>query len=63
MERLVEVEQISFEEDNNEVSLRPSIWDDYIGQEKIKKTYRYLSLQVNKETKHLIMSFFMDLRD
>lgn len=37
MERLVEVEQISFEEDNNEISLRPSSWDDYIGQEKIKK--------------------------
>ena len=40
MERLVEVEQISFEEENNEVSLRPSSWDDYIGQEKIKKNLR-----------------------
>lgn len=40
MERLVEVEQISFEEDNNEISLRPSSWDDYIGQEKIKKNLR-----------------------
>jgi Holliday junction DNA helicase RuvB len=30
MERLVEVEQISFEEDNNEITLRPSNWDDYI---------------------------------
>jgi Holliday junction DNA helicase RuvB len=37
MDRLVEVEQISFEEDNSEISLRPSIWDDYIGQAKIKK--------------------------
>ena len=37
MERLVEVESVSFEEDNSEVSLRPSNWDDYIGQEKIKK--------------------------
>ena len=37
MERLVEVEQISFEENNDEVTLRPSIWDDYIGQEQIKK--------------------------
>ena len=37
MERLVEVEQISFEDENTEVSLRPSNWDDYIGQEKIKK--------------------------
>lgn len=40
MDRIVEVEQISFEEDNNEISLRPSSWDDYIGQEKIKKNLR-----------------------
>ncbi len=37
MERIVEVEQISFEEENVEVTLRPTSWDDYIGQEKIKK--------------------------
>jgi len=37
LERLVEVEQISFEEENEQTSLRPSIWDEYIGQEKIKK--------------------------
>ncbi|NQY93285.1 MAG: Holliday junction branch migration DNA helicase RuvB [Campylobacteraceae bacterium] len=40
MERIVEVEQISFEEDNTEVSLRPSSWDDYIGQGKIKKNLK-----------------------
>ncbi|XPV69301.1 MAG: Holliday junction branch migration DNA helicase RuvB [Halarcobacter sp.] len=40
MERVVEVEQVSFEEDNAEISLRPSSWDDYIGQEKIKKNLR-----------------------
>jgi len=40
MERLVEVEQISFEEDNTEISLRPSSWDDYIGQGKIKKNLK-----------------------
>ena len=40
MQRVVEVEQVSFEEDNTEVSLRPSSWDDYIGQEKIKKNLR-----------------------
>jgi len=36
VERIVEVEKFEFE---NEVekSLRPSVWDDYIGQEKIKK--------------------------
>ena len=37
MERLVELEKMSFEDTNDEVTLRPSIWDDYIGQEKIKK--------------------------
>lgn len=40
MERLVEVEQISFEEDKSEVNLRPSSWDDYIGQEKIKRNLK-----------------------
>lgn len=37
MERLVELEKLSFEDLNDENSLRPSIWDEYIGQEKIKK--------------------------
>ena len=37
MERLVELETISFEDSSDEVTLRPSIWDEYIGQEKIKK--------------------------
>ena len=37
MERIVEVETVSFEENNTQTSLRPSIWDEYIGQEKIKK--------------------------
>lgn len=37
MERLVELEKISFEDSSDESSLRPAIWDDYIGQEKIKK--------------------------
>jgi len=40
LERLVEVEQISFEEENEQTSLRPSIWDEYIGQEKIKKNLK-----------------------
>lgn len=39
MERLVELERINFE-DKTEVSLRPSKWDDYIGQEKIKKNLK-----------------------
>ena len=40
MERIVEVESVSFEEDNAEVSLRPSNWDDYIGQEKNQKKFK-----------------------
>ncbi len=37
MGRLVELETISFENKDDEITLRPSIWDEYIGQEKIKK--------------------------
>ena len=40
MERIVEVESVSFEEESTEVSLRPSSWNDYIGQEKIKKNLK-----------------------
>ncbi len=36
MERIIEVEKLNFENEY-EVSLRPSNWDEYIGQEKIKK--------------------------
>ncbi|CAA6803653.1 MAG: Holliday junction DNA helicase RuvB [uncultured Campylobacterales bacterium] len=36
MERIVEVEKQYFE-DSDEITLRPSAWDEYIGQEKIKK--------------------------
>ncbi len=36
MERIVDVEKISFEEEE-EVTLRPSTWEEYIGQDKIKK--------------------------
>ncbi|MCK9161733.1 MAG: Holliday junction branch migration DNA helicase RuvB [Arcobacter butzleri] len=39
MQRVVDVEQIHFEE-QSEVSLRPSKWDEYIGQEKIKKNLK-----------------------
>jgi len=40
LERIVEVETVSFEENSTETSLRPSIWDEYIGQEKIKKNLK-----------------------
>lgn len=36
MERIVEVEQ-QFFEDKDEITLRPALWDEYIGQDKIKK--------------------------
>lgn len=36
MERIVEIEKIALENEE-EAKLRPSCWDDYIGQEKLKK--------------------------
>jgi Holliday junction DNA helicase RuvB len=40
VERIVELDSISFEEESTEVTLRPSVWDEYIGQEKIKRNLR-----------------------
>ena len=37
MERLVEIERFSAEEESSEKSLRPDVWSEYIGQEQIKK--------------------------
>ncbi|MDA3908464.1 MAG: Holliday junction branch migration DNA helicase RuvB [Sulfurimonas sp.] len=37
MDRLVEIETFSDDEENIETSLRPDAWSDYIGQEQIKK--------------------------
>ena len=39
MERMVEIERFD-EETSYEVTLRPSSWDEYIGQEKIKKNLK-----------------------
>ena len=36
MERIVEIEKMSLDSEE-EVKLRPTCWDDYIGQEKLKK--------------------------
>lgn len=58
MQRLIEVESASFEENNNEVSLRPSSWDDYIGQEKIKKNLRVFidaSKKRNEALDHILL--------
>ena len=39
MDRIVEIDKISFE-DEYETSLRPTTWDDYIGQDKIKRNLK-----------------------
>ncbi len=58
MERLVEVEQISFEDESNENLLRPSVWDDYIGQEKIKKNLQVFikaSIKRDEAIDHILL--------
>lgn len=40
MERIVEIEKFSAEEETIETTLRPSVWDEYIGQEQIKKNLK-----------------------
>ncbi len=47
MERIVEIDKVSFESDY-EVSLRPTTWKDYIGQEKIKKNLQVF-IQASKK--------------
>lgn len=49
MERLVEVEKISFE-DNDEPSIRPTKFSEYIGQENIKKNL-HISINASKKRK------------
>jgi len=39
MDRIVEIDKISFENEY-ETSLRPTTWDDYIGQDKIKRNLK-----------------------
>lgn len=58
MERLVEVETVSFEDNKDELSLRPSAWDEYIGQEKIKKNLRVFieaSKKRNEALDHILL--------
>ncbi len=58
MERLVEVESVSFEDNGTELSLRPSAWDEYIGQEKIKKNLRVFieaSKKRNEALDHILL--------
>ena len=42
MERLVEIETFSVDEQSSEVTLRPDAWSEYIGQEQIKKISLFL---------------------
>jgi Holliday junction DNA helicase RuvB len=58
LERLVELEKLSFET-ADEVTLRPSIWDEYIGQEKIKKNLQVFikACKKRKETLDHILLF------
>jgi len=47
MERMVEIEKFDYE-NSYEANLRPSVWDEYIGQEKIKKNLRVF-IQASKK--------------
>jgi Holliday junction DNA helicase RuvB len=52
MERIVEVEKLTFDIDD-EVTLRPSSWDEYIGQEKIKKNLQVFIKAAQKREESL----------
>lgn len=52
MERIVEIEKITFENEY-EKSLRPQIWDDYIGQDKIKKNLQVFIEAAKKRNESL----------
>ncbi len=62
MERVVEIDKVSFENDY-ETSLRPNTWEDYIGQEKIKKNLQVFIKASKNVKRHLIMFCFLDLLD
>jgi len=47
MDRVVEIEKFDYE-NNYEANLRPNIWDEYIGQEKIKKNLK-IFIQASKK--------------
>ena len=38
LDRIIDVQKIDLEE--NDISLRPSVWEDYIGQESVKKNLK-----------------------
>ncbi len=52
MERIVEVEKFDFENDY-ELTLRPTTWDEYIGQEKIKRNLQVFIKAAQKRNEAL----------
>ncbi len=58
MERIIEIEKLSFENEY-EKNLRPTTWEDYIGQEQIKKNLQVFikAAQKRKETLDHILFF------
>ena len=60
MERMVEIERFEGES-SYEVSLRPSRWDEYIGQEKIKKNLQVFIEASKKRGEALDHILFLDL--
>jgi Holliday junction DNA helicase RuvB len=49
MERIVEIDKVSFENEY-ETSLRPTSWDDYVGQDKIKKNLKvFIQASIKRE--------------
>jgi len=52
MERIVEVEKISFDSEE-ENTLRPTSWDEYIGQKQIKKNLQVFIKAANKRNESL----------
>ncbi len=57
MERVVEIEKLSLE-DSYEVSLRPSSWDEYVGQEKIKRNLKVFIEAARKRDEALDHTLF-----
>jgi Holliday junction DNA helicase RuvB len=52
MERIVEVEKVSFDSDD-EITLRPNCWDEYIGQDQIKRNLQVFIKAAKKRNESL----------
>lgn len=57
-ERIVNLETLDFET-SQEVSLRPNLWEDFIGQEKLKVTCKFLFAQLKNAKKVWITCSFL----